>query len=311
MSNRQRFRPARADILTRASGATRYRNLAVETSDSDYGMLLMFREYTYQRSDQRGFSQLDPSNVTDTIFLPLPATIADALAVRVQRFDQGTTGDVVSSLLSEIDINNMGVSNLSGAILKGAMNNLPGLQGNSLGEIASNLDKDLAFLLRKGVDSAFPNQGRNVDAGTGTFINPKAALGFEGVEMKVHNFDWSIAPKSPKESENLRMISETIKRNMLPTYVNTSVVQRAMFQYPSMVDIFFVGIDSEHYFFFKTCMVQSFNTNFTPNGMAVLRGGRPAMVQMQLTVIETDIHTAEDYGAESSFMRTEPRRPDQ
>jgi hypothetical protein len=84
-----------------------------------------------------------------------------------------------------------------------------------------------------------------------------------------------------------------------------------MFQYPSMVDIFFVGIDSEHYFFFKTCMVQSFNTNFTPNGMAVLRGGRPAMVQMQLTVIETDIHTAEDYGAESSFMRTEPRRPDQ
>jgi hypothetical protein len=298
----QRFRPVKEAISSRAQGATRYRNLSVDTPDADYGMLLIFREYQYQRSDERGFSQLGGSNATDTIFLPLPANIADNFQVRVQRFDQGTTGDTMSSLLSEIDINNLGLSNLTGAIVKGAMKNLPGIQGNTIGEIVSNLDKDLAFLVRKGVDQAFPNQGRNVDAGTGTFINPKAALSFEGVEMKTHSFDWSIAPKSAEESENLRLISETIKRNMLPSYVNTAVVQRAMFRYPSMVDIFFVGLDSEYYFYFKTCMVQTFSTNFSPNGMAVLRGGRPAMVQMQLTAIETDIHTAEDYGGSGTSV---------
>lgn len=306
MPNRQRFRPAKEDIRKRVSGATTYKNLSLETPDDDYGMLLMFREYQYQRSDERGFSQLDASNVTDTIFLPLPANIADNFQVRVQRFDQGTTGDIVSSLLSEIDTNELGVSNLTGAVVRGAMKNLPGLQGNSVGNIVNNLDKDLAFLVRKGVDQAFPNQGRNIDAGTGTFVNPKAALSFEGVEMKTHSFDWSVAPKSAEESENLRLIGETIKRNMLPSYVNTSVVQRAMFRYPSMVDIFFVGIDPNHYFYFKTCMVQSFSTNFSPNGISVLRGGRPAMVQMQLSVIETDIHTAEDYGGSSSFTRTPP-----
>lgn len=301
-----RFIPAKEQIRSRSLEATRYRDLSVKTPDADYGILLMFRDYKYQRSSERGFSSLDTSNVTDTIFLPLPAQINDLVNVRVQRFDQGTTGDVVSSLLSEIDINSLGVGNLSGAIIKGAMKNLPGLQGDTLGEIASSLDKDLAFLVRKGVDAAFPTQGRNIDAGTGTFINPKAALAFEGVEMKTHTFDWSIAPKSSEESENLRLIIETIKKNMLPSYVNTNVIQRAMFRYPSMVDIFFVGLDDKYYFQFKTCMIQTFTTNFTPNGMAVLRGGRPAIVQMNMTLIESDIHTSEDYGGTGETVSSGP-----
>lgn len=310
MPNRQRFRPAKEEILARAQSVTRNRNLSVGTVDADYGMLLMFREYKYQRSSERGFSQFgDTSNVTDTIFLPLPANIVDNFQVRVQRFDQGVTGDVVSSLLSEIDVNQLGIGNLSGAIVKGAMKNLPGLQGNTLGEIASNLDKDLAFLVRRGVDAAFPNQGRNIDAGTGTFVNPKAALSFEGVEMKTHNFDWTIAPKSREESDNLRLIVESIKRNMLPSYINTSVVQRAMFRYPAMLDIFFVGLDPNHYFYFKTCMVQGLSTNLTPNGMAVLRDGRPAVVQINLQVIESDIHTSEDYGGSSENIPSQPVTP--
>lgn len=304
MPRSPRFRPAKEAIAAKARGVTSNRNLSANASDADYGMLLIFREYKYQRSSERGFSQLSGSNVTDTIFLPLPANIVDNFQVRVQRFDQGVTGDVVSSLLSEIDVNQLGIGNLTGAILQGAMKNLPGLQGNSLGEIASNLDKDLAFLVRRGVDEAFPNQGRNIDAGTGTFVNPKAALSFEGVEMKTHNFDWTIAPKSAEESDSLRSIIDTIKKNMLPSYVSTSIVQKAMFRYPSMVDIFFVGLDSDYYFYFKTCMIQGFSTNLTPNGMAVLRGGRPAVVQLNLQVIESDIHTSEDYGGEGGFINT-------
>jgi hypothetical protein len=301
MPNRQRFRPAREDIIIRSR---KVRNLNFPVTDDDYGILLMFREYEYRRSDQRGFSQLDgsgtsSSNVTDTIFLPLPANIADTFQVRVQRFDQGTTGDLVSSALSQLDIDNLGLGNLSGAIGRGVLGNLPSIQGETLSEIGDNISRDLGFLVRRGTDAVFPNQGRNIDAGTGTFVNPKAALSFEGVEMKIHSFDWSLSPRNDKESQNLRLISETIKRNILPQYVNTSVIQRAMFKYPAMVDVFFVGIDSEHYYYFKTCMVQTFNINYTPNGNAILRDGRPAAVQMQLQLIETDIHTAEDYGASS------------
>jgi uncharacterized protein YidB (DUF937 family) len=306
MPNRRNALPTVASIINQARTATRYKNYSHPVEDGDYGMLLMFREYQFQRSSERGFSQIDTSNVTDTIFLPVPANISDSLQVRVQRFDQGTTGDVVSSLLSEIDTNSLGITDLTGAIVRGAIKNLPGVRGNNISDVVANLDNDLAFLIRRGVDSAFPNQGRNIDAGTGTFVNPKAALSFEGVEMKSHNFDWTIAPKNEQESENLRLISEAIKRNILPSYINTSVIQRALFKYPSMVDVFFVGLDPAHYFYFKTCMVQQFNTNFTPNGTAVLKGGRPAMVQMQMNLIETDIHTSEDYGGAGRTVPTEP-----
>lgn len=316
MPSSNKFRPIRNDIISSAEAKSTSRNLSFPIEDNDYGILLMFREYQYKTSAERGFARFEgegtSSNVSDTIFLPLPANITDSFQVRVQRFDQGSTGDIVSDFASGIDVDNFGLGNLAGAVTSGALRNLPGAQGNSLNEVMGNLSQDLAFLARKGIDTAFPNQGRNIDAGTGTFVNPKAALSFEGVEMKVHNFDWSLSPKNEGESNRIRQISNTIKKNILPQYVNSSNIQRAMFKYPSLVDVFFIGIDSAHYFYFKTCMVQSFNTNFTPNGNAVMRGGRPAAVQMQITMIESDIHTAKDYGASSVNVdtTTSSRGPD-
>jgi hypothetical protein len=310
MPDRIRFKPIREEII----GAARTKvpaNLSFPIEDNDYGMLLMFREYQYRTSSERGFSQINSagSNVTDTIFLPLPSNISDTFNVRIERFEQGTTGDIVSSLISDINVDDLSIGSITCAVTAGALRNIPNIRGSNLEEITGNLSKDLGFLARKGIDQAFPNQGRNIDAGTGTLVNPKAALSFEGVEMKTHSFDWTLSPKSPRESVNLQLISDTIKRNMLPSYVNTSVIQRAMFKYPAMVDIFFVGIDPGYYFHFKTAMIQTFSVNFTPSGNAVLRGGRPAAVQMHLNLIESDIHTSEDYGGSSIDVSTDAQDP--
>jgi hypothetical protein len=305
MSFSQRFKPIRDEIANAARSRTPA-NLSFPIEDHDYGMLLIFRDYQFKISSERGFSQLSAdSNATDTIFLPLPSNISDTFQVRVQRFEQDSTGDIVSNLISDVNIDDLSLGSLTGSIASGAFKTIPGIRGNNFDDIAGNLSKDLAFLARKGIDRAFPNQGRNIDAGTGTFVNPKAALSFEGVEMKNHTFDWTLAPKNAQESQNLRDISDTIKRNMLPQYVNTSLIQRAMFKYPAMVDIFFVGIDPGYYFYFKTSMVRSFNSNFTTNGNAVLKGGRPAVVQMSIDLLETDIHTSEDYGGSSINVATD------
>lgn len=300
-----RFTPVRTDII-RASSSRAPSNLTFPIQDNDYGILFMFRDYQYRPSVERGFSQIERegSSVSDTIFLPLPSNISDTFQVRVQRFDQEIMGEITSTLLSELDVSNLGIGSITGTLGSAALRSIPGVRGDTLSEIGSNLSSDLAFLARRGIDSAFPNQGRNIDAGTGTYINPKAALSFEGVEMKQHSFDWTLAPKNEQESNNLRSITDTFKRNMLPQYVNTSILQRAMFKYPSMVDIFFVGIDSNYYFHFKTAMIQTFSSNFSSNGNAVLRGGRPAAVNIQIGLIESDIHTAEDYGAVSNDVDT-------
>jgi hypothetical protein len=320
--NRQNFRPVRDSIRSAANSVPR--NLQVPIEDGNYGMLLMFRDYQYQAPGTRGFASPESSNITDTIFLPLPENISDNFEIRVQRFDQGALGAIISETMAGAAAGGgLNISTFQDAAIKAIQEALPsaatdGAEFQSMianafrslsgggGNLSSldNFSTEAAFLLRKALPG---NVGRSVDAGTGTFINPKAALSFEGVEMKAHNFNWTVAPKSASESENLRNVIRTINRNILPQYIQGELTQRAMFRYPSMVDIFFVGLDSSFYYFFKTAMVRTFNVNYTPNGVSVLRGGRPAAVQMQMAVMETDIHTAEDYGAlPASFGGSSP-----
>ena len=312
----QNFRPARNDIVTARNSVSK--NLQVPIEDGDYGMLLMFRDYQYRAPGSvRGFAQPDTSNVSDTIFLPLPENIADNFTVRVQRFDQGAMGEAISSVLSDVSNTNLSFGDIQSAAIGAVKNLLPGdftdgaefqkmltsavtnMLGGTSDANMNRFSSDAAFALRRAIGTVSPNTGSAIDAGVGTMINPKAALSFGGVEMKTHSFNWTVAPKSQGESENLRSVISTINKNILPQYVESGVVQRSMLRYPSMVDIFFVGLDSRYYHFFKTAMVNSFNVNYTPNGISVLKGGKPAAVQMQMNITESDIHTAEDYGADS------------
>lgn len=310
-----RTRPVRDQIISARSQVPK--NLQIPIEDGNYGMLIIFRDYQYRSPGTGGFAQSEISNASDTIFLPLPENITDTFSVRVQSFEQDIGGAIISDVISAVNAPG-GTPQLSslqtaiGAGLKqalpsaftdgaefskllsdtvsGALSGLFG-GGGSL-ESLDQFSSDAAFLIRRNLGG---NIGRSIDAGLGTFINPKAALSFEGVNMKTHSFNWTVAPKSPSESDNLKDVIRTINKNILPQYISGLALQRVMFKYPSMADIFFVGLDSNYYYFFKTAMIQNFTVNYTPSGVSVLKGGRPAAVQMQMQIIESDIHTAEDY----------------
>lgn len=325
MPNSNKFRPIRETVRQARDGAG-IRNLQVPLEDSNFGMLLIFREYEYQRpggsrENPGRFANLETSNARDTIFLPLPENLTDGIDLRVSRFDQGLLGSIASEVISGATSNGLSLGALQEGAIRALQRSLPAAFSSgenfantiadSLKAIAGlgdgnseNLNRfsgDIAFLLRRTISG---NAERIIDAGSGTMVNPKAALSFEGVEMKAHNFSWTIAPKSPEESVNLRDVIQTIKKNILPQYVTGEVTQRALFRYPAMMDIFFVGLDGNFYYFFKTAMVRSFNANYTPNNVAVLKGGRPAAVQMQMSVMEMDIHTSEDHGGESFALES-------
>lgn len=272
-----------------------------------HGMLMVFRKYSYKATRSLLNNNTPEVVENSSILLPIPNNIQDRYQVRVQRFDQGTYGDIISSAAAGAAANG---DNMIGAASSALSQFLP--SGSNLANsltsgdseqykgFAQDLGNSANFLLRKTLDGLGPNITRNFDAGFGSTINPKAALSFEGVEMKNHSFEWTFAPKTPTESDRLRSISNLVKRNILPTYQDFSaggeaIVQRAMLRYPSTVDLYFLGVDPNYYMFFKTCMVQSFDMNLTPQGLSILSGGKPAVVNMAMTLIENDIHTAEDY----------------
>jgi hypothetical protein len=291
------FRPVKDEIRVAASANQQL--LSFPSNEATHGMLLIFREYAYTPSTERGFSRLGGDRITSSILLPLPANIPDNYDVRVERFDQGILGDAISQTSSyafaggaaptiESVLNNAGMPSVENMTKAGST-----ALAAAAGFLASKTPGGalIGALVGDALDTR--TVASSIEAGAGVLANPKAALQFKGVDMKRHSFSWTLAPKSEEESNKVEEIIRTIKKNVLPSY--SATFQRAMLKYPSFVDCFFIGLDPQYYFSFKTSMVQTFNVNYTPNGVSILRGGRPAAIQIDMSMIESDIHTSEDY----------------
>ena len=274
-----------------------------------HSMMLVFNKYKYvpPGDPERKLNKVDESTYTaqqlagkDTILLPLPSNLRDSYNVRVQGYEAGLGGAAVGTIASEFsnsaDLNLAALRSRGGGLL-GRL----GLETDAVTDSAGSVaGRAAAFIGRKAIDAFTPNAGRAVDSGLGNLINPKASLYFDGMNLKQHDFQWTLAPMKETESDTIRQISETIKRNVLPSYANALGFKRVLLNYPSTVDIFFFGIDQNYFVHYKTWMVQSFNTELTPQGQAILKGGKPAVQTISLQMIETDIHTSEDYGGSSA-----------
>lgn len=273
-----------------------------------HAVLMIFKKYEYRKPGTRQLNRVSNSTLSSAelskssnIMLPLPRNLQDSYNINVQRFDQEIGGELIASAASNVaGMGDMSMGQLSSALAS----SIPGIDLSSYegGNFMSQLSRDAAFLGRRTVDRAMPNASRNIDAGLGSTVNPKAALIFEGVELKTHTFNWSLAPRSAAESTVIRDITNTIRRNILPSYGEVGGVSRVILNYPSTVDIFFFGIDPSYFLFYKTCMVQNFEIDFTSEGMSILKGGKPAVVNMSMNLIESDIHTSEDYGGSGTSV---------
>jgi hypothetical protein len=296
-----------ADIIRRNRRESIDQVLQFPENLGAHAMLMVFKKYSYQRPGTRALNTVGASTFTaqelrgtDSVLVPLPQNIQDSYQVRVQRFDQGIAGEAMASIAA--GMNNLGNDPSLGdfgRILAGA---IPDIDTDAIRNLDfGSISRDAAFLARRTLDGALPEATRNIDAGFGNTINPKAALYFEGVEMKTHTFNWTFAPASERESTILKNIGTTVKKNILPSYGAVGGVSRLLLNYPSVLDIFFLGVDQSYFLYYKTCMVQQFNIDFTPQGIALLKGGKPAMVTMNMNVIEADIHTSEDYGGSGTW----------
>ena len=274
-------------------------------------MLMVFNQYKYVAPGQRGLNKLGNTgrgNVTGptpagktTIELPLPVNLEDTYGVRVQGYDAELTGALVAGAASQFagagDLSTGNITTALGGVLSGSGLNPSSILSSDMGDISRNV----AFLGRRNLPS---NLGRAVDTGLGNTINPKTSLYFDGVNLKQLTFNWNLAPQDARESDVIRDITNTIKRNMLPSYGTAVGFTQALLNYPSTVDIFLLGVDQQYYMYFKTSMIQGFNVNYTPHGLAVVKGGKPAMVSLNMTLVEADIHTSEDYGGSSTNNAT-------
>lgn len=257
-----------------------------------HAMVLNIKDYSY------GGGTVENEVLSSSIVLPIPKSLEDNFSIKLETPELGIAGAGVADAVS-------------GAVTPGKLaeyakalgsNTISGLNAEVNG---SDMLTAARFFSRAGLGAIAPDIGSGIDAATGTIVNPHTTLVFDGVGMKTFSFNWSLSPKNSDESGMLRDIINELKAAALPRYASPfkgvttgTSIDRGLMRYPSMVDIFFVGLDQSYFFFFKTCMIGQIQVDYTPNGVSLYRGengARPTFVNMSLSFTESSIHTRGDY----------------
>ena len=266
-------------------------------NQSAHNIVLTFRDYSYQGTEGVVRPRAT-ANMSAAVVLPLPSNLADTYSVNINPFEMGTMGAAVADAIS-----GSGRSAISGDLGRylGSLGEggTPVSGDNMISNALSSTRAAGAFIGRNLLDE-IPGLGGisgAVDVATGTAINPHMTLRFEGVNLKSHTFTWTLSPESEQEAETLKNLINFIRQKMLPTYGDPSgqsSLSRTILNYPSLVDIYFTGVNQDYFYYFKPCMIQNFTTDYTPNGIVLNRGGKPSFITMTMQLSEARIHTASD-----------------
>ena len=239
---------------------------------------------------------------SDSIVLPLPKQLAETSSLQVDGKELGIVGAGAVDVIG----NRLNFSELGASTAEGIMDKVKSFftgQNTNFSELASDGVSVAQFLKRAGLGAISPEIGSAIEASKGRAINPHTTLMFDGVNLKTHTFNWELSPSTSEDSETLKKMNRFIKKKIHPTYDNpladndksNTSFDRGLLTYPSVAQITFLGVDQDYFFYMKPCMIREFSIDYTPNGQSILKGGRPAFVNIQMTAVEQTIHTAADY----------------
>ena len=192
----------------------------------------------------------------ERIILPMQPNLSETNAV-----DWG--GDKLNAIQGTLAQGAIGaIRNLSEFNLQG-VKDAAGATIDSLKNLAKD-DRTKAFIAAYFAGQAV---GRNITArATGTVINPNLELLFSGPRLRTFNFNFTFTPRSEEESEEIRKIIKTFKRNMAPQRSTTGLFLKT----PRIFKLEYIynDTDRQHPFLnkFKPCAMTSFAVNYTPDG---------------------------------------------
>jgi hypothetical protein len=284
--------------LEKARGNKNFARFNYPQTPGEHNIILVFREYDYQ-SSQRGFisGAKAESRISAGVSLPIPQNLVDSYNVKVGPYELGVMGATALDAISSSGREAMLADAQSAA---NALSNAEGADGVTLSGLASTFKAASAYMGRNALDKLPGGAGISaaIDLQSGSTINPHVALKFDGVDLKQHTFNWQLSPRNEAEADDIRKMISFIKGRMLPNYKGvsdgSSSLSKPLLTYPNLIDIYFTGINQSYFYHFKPAMINSFTTDFTPQGLALNKGGKPAFINMTMTVTEAQIHTRSD-----------------
>lgn len=177
-----------------------------------------------------------------------------------------------------------------GLIAKNMMQGASALTGNGGSfDLGSVLQDTLGAAKRKLVDLAVDNankalgtsvtQNQAIGGIEGKVVNPNVEMMYEAPEMRGFSLNFKMFASNEIESNEIRAIVNTFKKNMLPTFGGQYI------QVPNIVKVTFMTGPSPNQFVsqYKPCAITNVSVNYTPDGTwAAYREGRPVATQLTI-----------------------------
>jgi hypothetical protein len=141
---------------------------------------------------------------------------------------------------------------------------------------------------------------------TGTVINPNLELLFNGPKLRSFGFEFKMSPRSKTEAKNIRQIIKFFKKGMAAVR-KSSEGEKFYLGAPNVFDIEFKSGNTKLNSIgkIKTCALQQFNVNYTPEGFyaayqdSEAGGSQPISVTIQLSFTELTPMYNDDYEPEN------------
>jgi hypothetical protein len=248
------------------------------------------------------------------VTLPIPNELTEANQT-------GWGEDSLSSISAALMGAGVGlVGDISSGRLGGTLGNLKNFVDNITTDGGAINTRLKQFLTVNAAASVLKLGGINVNPEayisrvTGTAINPNLELLFNGPKLRQFGFQFKLTPRDENEAKNIRSIIKFFKKGMAPRR-STKQALSIFLGAPNVFRIKFTsgetGKELDSVGKIKTCALQSFNANYTPDGFyAAYRdnsagGSQPISVVISLGFAELTPIFNDEYDGNSPSVGPE------
>jgi hypothetical protein len=293
-----RYTDARSLMLQARSNTTGSLNILKFPDDLEsvpHKMLINIRSYT--RAGAGRLSIPTGSNTRAAIALPVPRNVTESYNVTYNNADLGILGNALSNAIdSAINTNEnllttignfgrdvLGVGRESGTPIRSSILNV----GQAIayqGAIAATSTAAAAVGLG-GTAAA-------IQAGTGLVFNPHTTAIFSSVNIRTMIYQWTLAPKTEKESRNIEEIVRTLRNAMLP-YRGTNEL---FLRFPDQIEYKILGAEPDYDMPTTPCVITGIDLNRSPQGPVFFaKTGAPVLYGLTINLSEIRALTRDDF----------------
>jgi len=226
------------------------------------------------------------TRITDSIALYLPPGINDNLSAT---YGDSVTGMAGYLALSGVDL----VRQIREHDFAGATSTLFDSGGAIIEEAAKKLAAGAfeTFTGSEGIRETF-------DKAFGQTLNPYIEVTYNAMGMRTFDYTFKFAPKSRKETDEVKAIIQLFRFHMAPELKDT---HHRYMTLPSTFDIHYMwqsgagdtATAKENSFYNKiaTCVLTRCDVDYTPEGVRSFGDGAPTQINMTLSFKETEMIT--------------------